>query len=58
MLTGYVNSTANNNEKKILKDKDINNLVIEEQTTTNNKIDSRHREEFQNNLSKILSEYY
>lgn len=39
-------------------DKAINNLVSEEQTTTNNKIDSQDRGEFQNNLSKILSEYY
>ncbi|WP_458719724.1 hypothetical protein [Candidatus Nitrosocosmicus sp. R] len=39
-------------------DKAINNLVLEEQTTTNNKIDGQNREEFENNLNKILSEYY
>jgi hypothetical protein len=39
-------------------DKAINNLVSEERTNTSNKIDSQKRQEFQNNLNKILSEYY
>lgn len=39
-------------------DKAIKNLVSEERVTTNSNIDSQNRQEFENVLNNILSEYY
>ena len=39
-------------------DKAIKNLVSEERITTNSNIDSQNRQEFENVLNNILSEYY
>ena len=39
-------------------DKAINNLVSEERTTIDKDIDNQRRQEFQNILNMILSDYY
>jgi hypothetical protein len=39
-------------------DKAINSLVSEERTTIDKDIDNQRRQEFQNSLKNILSDYY